>query len=95
MEQFRADDWLNMKVSNITVCFNSVKTIDDTIKSVLSQSYGEIEYIVVDGQSTDGTLDIIGRYQDEISILVSERDDGLYEAMNKGIQLASGDVIGF
>lgn len=77
-----------MKVSIITVAFNSVKTIEDTINSVLSQDFPEIEYIVVDGGSTDGTVNIIEKYQDRISKWVSEKDRGIYDAMNKGIAMA-------
>jgi glycosyltransferase involved in cell wall biosynthesis len=83
-----------MKISVITVCFNSEKTIEDTIKSVLSQSYKNIEYIVIDGGSTDGTLPIIEKYRSFIDCFVSEPDDGLYDAMNKGINNSTGDVIG-
>ena len=82
-----------MKVSLITVCFNSTDTIEDTIKSVLSQNYKDIEYVVVDGGSTDGTLDIINRYKGNISKVVSEPDKGVYDAMNKGIRLSSGDIV--
>jgi len=82
-----------MKVSIITVCFNSADTIEDTIRSVLSQNYNDIEYIVVDGKSTDGTLDILTRYQSQISKCISEPDNGIYEAMNKGIKLSTGDII--
>lgn len=82
-----------MKISIITVCYNSAATIESTIKSVTSQDYPNIEYIIVDGGSTDGTLDIINRYT-SVSILVSEPDHGIYDAMNKGIGLATGDVIG-
>lgn len=69
-------------------------TLRDTIESVLEQSYADIEYIVIDGGSTDGSLDIISEYEDRIDLVVSEPDDGLYFAMNKGISLATGDVIG-
>ena len=84
-----------MKVSIITVAFNSAATIRDTIESVLSQDYPQIEYIVVDGGSTDGTLDIAKEYGSRIDRLVSEPDRGIYDAMNKRIGLATGDVIGF
>lgn len=84
-----------MKVSIVTVCYNSAQTIERTIKSVAGQDYTEIEYIIIDGGSTDGTLDIIDRYKDNISVLVSEPDGGIYYAMNKGIARATGDIIGF
>lgn len=84
-----------MKVSIVTVCYNSAKTIERTIKSVAGQDYTNIEYIIIDGGSTDGTLDIIDRYKDKISVLVSEPDKGIYDAMNKGIARATGDIIGF
>ncbi|MBW8015809.1 MAG: glycosyltransferase [Planctomycetes bacterium] len=84
-----------MKISIITVCFNSAATIEDTIKSVLSQDYSDIEYIVVDGKSTDPTLEILAKYRDRISRHISEPDSGIYDAMNKGINLASGSIIGF
>ncbi|MCU0334000.1 MAG: glycosyltransferase [Chitinophagaceae bacterium] len=83
-----------MKVSIITVCFNSAQTIEATFQSVLGQSYGNIEYLVVDGASTDGTQVLIQRYSHFISRWVSEPDGGLYDAMNKGLALATGDVIG-
>ena len=84
-----------MKVSIITVCFNSNKTIKDTIESVMSQKYDNIEYIIVDGGSTDGTLEILTKYQTRISKYISESDEGVYDAMNKGIKLATGDIVGF
>ena len=84
-----------LKISIITVCFNSCKTIEYSIKSVVSQSYSNIEYIVIDGLSKDGTADIIARYKDKISVVVSEPDGGIYNAMNKGLKYASGDVIFF
>ena len=83
-----------MKISLITVCYNSAKTIEKTIQSVLSQTYPDIEYIVVDGLSNDGTLDIINKYQSKIAKIISEKDKGMYDALNKGISAASGDVIG-
>lgn len=83
-----------MKISIITVCLNSEETIEKTINSVLCQEYKEIEYIIVDGGSTDKTLKIIEEYGDSISKVISEPDRGLYDAMNKGIRLATGDVIG-
>jgi len=84
-----------MRVSVITVCFNSVETIRETIESVLSQEYFNIEYIIIDGGSSDGTLDIIQEYREKISKVITEPDKGIYDAMNKGIDLATGDVIGF
>jgi glycosyltransferase involved in cell wall biosynthesis len=83
-----------MKISVITVCYNSESTIEQTIRSVISQDHDDIEYIVVDGGSEDGTLDIIRKYSDRIDCLISEKDDGIYFAINKGIARANGDVIG-
>jgi len=83
-----------MKVSIITVCYNSAATIENTIKSVLSQTYPNIEHIIIDGGSTDGTLDVIERYRKKVAVVVSEPDRGIYDAMNKGIARASGDIIG-
>jgi len=83
-----------MKVSLITVCYNSEKTIEDTLKSVQSQTYKDIEYILIDGSSTDETNKIIDKYKDTVSVHISESDKGLYDAMNKGIMNASGDVVG-
>jgi glycosyltransferase involved in cell wall biosynthesis len=85
----------SIRVSVITVCFNSAKTILNTIESVLSQEYPNVEYIIIDGGSTDGTLDIVQKYKDKITKVVSEVDKGIYDAMNKGINLASGEIIGF
>ncbi|OQY15941.1 MAG: glycosyl transferase [Desulfobacteraceae bacterium 4572_35.1] len=83
-----------MKVSIVTVCYNSEATIRDTIESVLAQSYSDIEYIIVDGASSDRTMAIIDEYRDRITNVVSESDKGIYDAMNKGIKLATGDVVG-
>ena len=83
-----------MKISIITITYNSQNTVEDTIKSVLSQDYPDIEYIIVDGLSKDGTLRIVNKYKDKISKIISERDHGLYDAMNKGIKAATGDIIG-
>lgn len=83
-----------LKVSIITVSFNSAVTIEDTIKSVFSQIYPNIEYIIIDGASTDGTQEIINRYKNRIAYFVSEPDQGIYNAMNKGIARATGDIIG-
>ncbi len=84
-----------MKISIITITYNSEKTLRDTIESVLNQSYQDIEYIVVDGRSSDGTMEIVRSYGDRISKVVSEKDEGLYDALNKGIRMATGDVVGF
>lgn len=83
-----------MKVSIITITYNSESTIKDTINSVLCQSYNDIEYIIIDGKSNDNTISIINSYSDKISKIVSEKDNGLYDALNKGIDLATGDIIG-
>jgi glycosyltransferase involved in cell wall biosynthesis len=84
-----------LKISVITVCKNAVKTIEETILSVLNQSYQNIEYIVIDGVSTDGTLEIIKKYENKITKLISEPDSGVYNAMNKGISMATGDILYF
>ena len=83
-----------MKVSIITVCYNSEATIKETIESVASQSYSDIEYIIVDGKSTDNTLEIIQQFGNRVSKVISEPDNGLYDAINKGIGTATGNVIG-
>lgn len=85
----------NLKITIITVCFNAAKTIERTIESVCAQSYPNIEYIVKDGASTDETLEIIKRYTSKISKFVSEKDNGIYDAMNKSITLATGDIVYF
>jgi glycosyltransferase involved in cell wall biosynthesis len=84
-----------MNVSIITAVFNNKSHIADCITSVLNQSYKNIEYIIIDGGSTDGTRDVIKKYDGKISKWISEPDNGIYDALNKGIKLASGDVIGF
>lgn len=83
------------KFSVITVCYNAEATIEDTIQSVISQTYHHVEYIIVDGASKDRTMDIVNRYREHIAIIVSERDKGRYDAMNKGIGLATGDYLCF
>jgi glycosyltransferase involved in cell wall biosynthesis len=83
-----------MKVSIITIAYNSADTIEDTILSVISQDYHNLEYIIIDGGSTDGTLDIIHQYASQISKFITEKDQGIYDAMNKGVRMASGELIG-
>lgn len=86
-----------MKISIITVVYNSAKTLEDTMRSVLSQTYPDIEYIVVDGASEDSSVDLIRRYEPMFQgrmKWISEKDDGIYDAMNKGIRMATGDVVG-
>ena len=83
-----------MKVSIITTCYNREATIGGAIESVLAQDYPDIEYIVVDGASKDNSLSVIKEYQDRIAKIVSEPDHGMYEAINKGIRMATGDIIG-
>lgn len=84
-----------MIVTIITVCYNREATIEKAIKSVLNQSHKDIEYIIIDGNSTDGTKEIIESYRDRISTYISEPDKGMYDAINKGLKLATGDAIGF
>lgn len=84
-----------MKISIITVVRNNSETIRQAIESVLNQTYDNLEYVVIDGKSTDGTLEILKTYNDKIDVLLSEKDRGIYEAMNKGIDNATGDIIGF
>lgn len=81
-----------MKISIITSCFNREATIGQAIESVLSQDYPDIEYIVVDGASKDRSLEVINRYKDRISKIISEPDKGMYEGINKGIKAATGDI---
>jgi glycosyltransferase involved in cell wall biosynthesis len=85
----------SMIITIITAVYNNCAHIEDCIKSVLSQSYPHIEFIVIDGGSTDGTLNIIDKYKSQISCVKSESDKGMYDALNKGIKLATGNVIGF
>ncbi len=85
----------SLKFSIITASYNRKEFIESCIGSVLGQAFPDIEYIIVDGGSTDGTLDIIKKYEDRISKWVSEPDNGIYDALNKGIRMATGDVIGF
>lgn len=81
-------------VSIITVAFNAEATIGDTIQSVLSQDYPHIEFVIVDGASTDATIDIVKKHQDKIAKFVSEPDKGIYDGMNKGVALSSGNIVG-
>lgn len=83
------------KFSIITVTYNAERVLEDTIQSIITQSYKNLEYIVVDGGSTDGTLALIEKYREHITTVISEPDHGLYDAMNKGIRLATGDYLCF
>ena len=86
---------LTPKFSVITVTYNAEKVLEDTLQSVISQTYRHVEYIIVDGASKDGTIKIIDKYRERIHTVVSEPDKGLYDAMNKGIALATGDYLCF
>ena len=83
-----------MKVSIITIAYNSAETIEDTIKSIVAQDYSNIEYIIIDGGSTDKTLSIVDKFKESITTIISEPDKGIYDAMNKGVQNATGDIVG-
>ena len=83
------------KVSIITVAFNAAKSIEKTLISVSEQSYENVEYIIIDGGSTDHTMNIVKKYEDHTSLIIQEKDEGIYDAMNKGIRHASGDYIWF
>jgi glycosyltransferase involved in cell wall biosynthesis len=82
------------KISIITITYNSAATVEQTIQSVIQQTYPNIEYIIIDGLSKDNTIEIVKRYQDKISTIVSEKDKGLYDALNKGLKLATGEYTG-
>ena len=84
-----------MKISIITSVYNNKETIKDAIESVLNQTYKNIEYIIVDGASSDGTIEIVESYGDKISTFVSESDEGIYDGLNKGVSLSTGDVVAF
>lgn len=86
---------LHPKISVITVCYNAVKELEKTILSVINQTYNNLEYIIVDGGSTDGTIEIIKKYEYKITFWISEPDNGIYDAMNKGIRHANGEWINF
>lgn len=83
------------KISIITIVYNNVRDIEHTLLSVINQTYSNIEYIIIDGASTDGTLEIIKNYRGSIDVLISEKDKGIYDAMNKGLSLATGDYVLF
>jgi glycosyltransferase len=83
----------NFKVSVVTVTYNSAETVEDTILSVVNQNYKNIEYIIIDGLSKDNTLEIVNKYIDKIALVISEKDNGIYDAINKGIMKATGDII--
>lgn len=84
-----------MKISIVTVCLNAKDTIEETLLSIFNQTFGNIEVIIIDGTSKDGTLEIIDKYKDKITHFISEPDNGIYDAMNKGIKLTTGDFICF
>jgi len=84
-----------LKVSIITACLNNADTLESALQSVIEQDYPNIEYIVIDGASTDGTKALLEKYKDKINVLISEKDAGIYEALNKGLSLATGDIVGF
>jgi len=83
-----------MKISIITACYNREKTLSTAIESVINQSYDNIEYIIIDGKSKDSSMDIISNYKDNINIIISEKDTGIYNALNKGVINSTGDIIG-
>ena len=85
---------MGVKISIITVCYNSIATLEKTLQSVQNQDYKHLEYIVVDGGSTDGSIELIKKYDSIVDHFITEPDKGLYDAMNKGVQLATGDFIG-
>ncbi len=85
---------MNPKISIITITYNSEKTLEETIQSVVSQNYDNLEYLIIDGGSTDRTLEIVEKYKDKIDIVISEPDKGISDAFNKGIRNASGEIIG-
>ncbi len=84
-----------MRISVVTVVFNNERQVEEAIKSVLAQNYPDVEYVIVDGGSTDGTVDVIKKYEEDIAGWVSEPDEGIYDAMNKGLGMISGEVVGF
>lgn len=86
---------LQVKISVITAVFNSRETIEETLRSIAEQNYSNVEHIVIDGGSSDGTMDVLAAHNSQIDVLRCEADRGIYDALNKGISLASGDVVGF
>jgi glycosyltransferase involved in cell wall biosynthesis len=94
MEENRLSESGPVKISVLTVCYNSERTIEDTIRSVRDQTYKDVEHVIVDGASTDGTMRVVTRYRDCLAQVISEPDRGIYDAMNKGVLLATGDVVG-
>lgn len=84
----------NPKISIITITFNSAKTLEETINSVIHQDYPNLEYLIIDGGSTDGTMEIVNKYKDSIAFSISEPDRGISDAFNKGIHYATGEIIG-
>jgi glycosyltransferase len=84
-----------MRISIVTACYNSASTIGDTIRSLQSQSYKDIEHIIVDGGSTDGTMDLVSSLRTPTDVIISERDSGVYDALNKGLRSVTGEVVGF
>lgn len=83
-----------MKISIITVVYNRVATIERAIASVLQQTHPEVEYLIIDGASTDGTAELVASYKEKVAVVLSEKDGGMYDALNKGIRMATGDVVG-
>ena len=86
---------ISLKISIITAVHNNRDTVADAIESILAQNFFDVELILIDGGSTDGTVEVLSRYRDRVAVLISERDGGIYDALNKGIGLATGDVVGF
>ncbi|MCK5538034.1 MAG: glycosyltransferase, partial [Bacteroidales bacterium] len=86
---------MNQKISIITASYNNASTIEDTINSIIEQNYANLSYYIIDGQSTDDTLSIIKKYSKNITNYISEKDNGIYDAFNKGLKLAEGEIIGF